>query len=226
MQFNPVAAENMPIVSRNSSTGSPFSTCTSSKNCSASSGVSCGGACLAVNTVPNTHTPQTVARRVNIRDVDFMYGERRFRIGLPGHVIRADYVSVGQHYGTDASDGRPVLDRFERHRDLIAGPEQQPAPASLHQVGGVGGLDYPVDGVAAFVRYIEVDLDVDERTDDLPADERPDQSHDSRGEIREAGAARTACGALTRHSPSYGSRLAWELTVKTGGVRSRAVRVS
>ena len=37
---------------------------------------------------------------------------------------------------------------------------------------------------------VQVDLDVDEWTDGLPAEERPDQSHDSCGDIREAGAAR------------------------------------
>ena len=46
---------------------------------------------------------------------------------------------------------------------------------------------------------VQVDLDVDEWTDGPPAEERPDQSHDSCGDIREAGAAGTACGALTGH---------------------------
>src|SRR5688572_5014506 len=66
------------------------------------------------------------------------------------NVVRADDFSVGQRDRTDASDGRPALDRFERHGDRIAGLEQQPAPASLHEVGGVGGLDDPVDGLAVF----------------------------------------------------------------------------
>src|SRR5688572_6329521 len=146
----------MPIVSRNSSTESPFSTCTFLKNCSASIGVCCGGACRAVNTLPSRHIPQTVARYVNTRDVDVMPATGSDGTLRARNVIRADDLSVGERDRTDASDGRPALDWFERHRDLIARLEQQPAPASLHEIGGVGGLDDPVDGLAIF-RDVELE---------------------------------------------------------------------
>src|SRR5688572_23663855 len=111
----------MPMVSRNSSTGSPFSTCTFLKYCSAGSEVSCGAAWPASNTLPNRDTPQSVARPVNIRDVDFM---PRFRgISRARNVIRSDDLSVGQRDRTDTSDGRSALDWFERYHDLIAGLE-------------------------------------------------------------------------------------------------------
>src|SRR6187402_1942068 len=136
----------MPIVSRNSSTGRPFSTCTFLKYCSAGSVVSCGAAWPAINTLPNRPMPQTVARPVNIRDVDFMPGFRG--ISRARNVIRSDDLSVGQRDRPDASDGCTALDWFERHHDLIAGLEHQPAPAFLRQVGRIGGFDDPVDGLA------------------------------------------------------------------------------
>ena len=46
---------------------------------------------------------------------------------------------------------------------------------------------------------VQVDLDVDGWTDGPSAEERPDQPRDSCGTIREAGTARTACGALILH---------------------------
>src|SRR4029453_15084277 len=142
----------MPIVSRNSSTGSPFSVCTFLKYCSASSGVSGGAAWPAVSTLPNRPTPQIVASPRNTRDVHPVTpAPDSERISRARNVIRTNDLSVGQRDRADASDGCPALDWFERHRDLIAGLEHQPAPASLHQVSGVGGLDHPVDRLAAFV---------------------------------------------------------------------------
>src|SRR5688572_4885911 len=158
------------MVSRNSSTGSPFNVCTFLKNCSASTTPSCGAAWPApsnaegpaFNTLPSRHTPQSVARPANIRDDDFM--PRVPLLSAPGsdrtsgtrNVVVADDLSVGQRDRTDAADRRAALDRFERNRHLIARLEQQPAPPSLHQVGGVGGFDDPVDALAVGVLHVEL----------------------------------------------------------------------
>src|SRR5262245_36011419 len=83
------------------------------------------------------------------------YGCRMDADRLSRQVILAQYLAVRQHDGENASRGLSVLDRFDRHSNLIARLEDLLAPASLDHIRCVTGLRYPVHGLAGFILHIE-----------------------------------------------------------------------
>src|SRR5262247_2039505 len=97
----------------------------------------------------------TNAAHATTNSIFFMWLLRR-RSRLLAHVIQAKDLPVGQQYGDDTSYRLPALDGFERHGDLVSRLERPFAPASLDHVGGVTGLDDPVDDLAALILDVKL----------------------------------------------------------------------